>query len=67
METADLQVSNEEKFRDDLVTYLQGKDLVDSMLPDARTLKRSGRALLKPICQMAQRSLLPTLLSPLAG
>ena len=35
METADLQVSNEEKFRDDLVTYLQGKDLVDSMLPDA--------------------------------
>ena len=32
METADLQVSNEEKFRDDLVTYLQGKDLVDSML-----------------------------------
>ena len=35
METADLQISNEEKFRDDLVTYLQGKDLVDSMLPDA--------------------------------
>ena len=35
METADLQVSNEEKFRDYLVTYLQGKDLVDSMLPDA--------------------------------
>ena len=48
METADLQVSNEEKFRDDLVTYLQGKDLVDSMLPDAPDIEEKWTASLKP-------------------
>ena len=35
METTELQYPNEEKFKNNLVSYLQEHGLVDEMLPDA--------------------------------
>ena len=34
MQDEQLKYPFEEKFKEDLATYLQGKDLVDMMLPD---------------------------------
>ena len=45
METTDLQYPNEEKFKSDLVNYLQEHGLVDEMLPNAPDIEEKWQGI----------------------
>lgn len=56
METTELQYPNEEKFKNNLVSYLQEHVLVDEMLPMLLILKGNGWRLPRRIYQTEQGS-----------